>query len=66
MRLQKDWACKMKPTWYHTFTNEELIRETDKPNATELEIELGRRLSSGDNRIPNLLQEVLHFPRNEE
>lgn len=56
----------MKPTWYHTFTNEELIRETDKPNATELEIELGRRLSSGDNRIPNLLQEVLHFPRDEE
>lgn len=55
----------MKWTKYHTFTTSELVKESTKPTATELETELGMRLGAADDKIPNLLQEVLHFPRDE-
>lgn len=56
----------MKLTKYHTFSNEELIRESERAVATDLEVELGKRLIGETDRIPSLLQEVIHFPRNEE
>lgn len=55
----------MKWTKYHTFTDAELVKESTKPTATELEIELGARLEASEDKLPNLLQEVLHFPRDE-
>lgn len=55
----------MKWTKYHTFTDAELVKESTKPTATELETELGNRLAQTEDHIPALLQEVLHFPRDE-
>lgn len=34
----------MKHTRYHTFSNEELLREADRNGATDLEVELAQRL----------------------
>lgn len=56
----------MKWTKYHTFSDSELVKESEKPTATELEVELGNRLAGNRDSIPSLLQEVIHFPRNEE